>query len=334
MLTHKSCRGTLASAAVAIALLVARPTSGLAQERAKVQVPGGGSYGLALSPDGTLLARPENGGGVVLWNMLTENTRHILKGHTNIVKQLTFSANGTTLIATHTAMGQGGPVSVVKHWDVATGREKLSFVLEGGGANRALSPDGRLLVTVQGYPNKIAKVWDLTTKEEIVALEADSRHVSAAAVTADGKVVALGGSRGEVKLWDLPSGKPRGTFKLASEVAQLQFSPDGRLLAARGTPSIDGCHFWDVASGKEAGPPLKQASQYGCFSPDGKVFAYTIPSAVQLWSVARRTPLAKLTAQEKLRAATVVVFSPDGRLLARADGAGTIVLWDVPSLKP
>src|SRR5262245_26676335 len=172
-------------AAAGLGLLLAATEGAPAQERAKLQA-ASGLYAMAFSPDGTLLAAAESSGDIVLWDVTTAKLRHILKGHANTVTQLAFSPDGRTLIATNTRLVN--PASVVKHWDVTSGREKLSFVLEEGGANRALSPDGRLLVTVRGSPNKTTKVWDLATKKEVASLEVESPSASAAALTPDGKV--------------------------------------------------------------------------------------------------------------------------------------------------
>lgn len=288
---------------------------------------------MAFSPAGNLLAVPDSSGDITVWDVIAEKRRHLLKGHTNLVTQLTFSPDGATLIAAHAGRDKGVPVSVVKHWDVGTGKEKLSFILEGGGANRALSADGRLLVTVHGYPNKTAKVWDLATKKEIASFDTDSRSVSAAALTADGKVVAIGGGSGDVKLWELLGGKPRGGFKLESGAALLTFSRDGRLLAAKGEVPTEGYLFWDVAAAKQAGPRLK-VSGCGCFSPDGKVFASPTTGGIQLWSVAERTRLTKLNYGEKVASGNVVLFSPDGGQLATGTADHIIRIWDVPLLKP
>ncbi len=332
-----------AVAAIAIGFLFTVATRAAAQERASYQtVGGGGAYRMAFSPDSALLAVAENNGDIVIWDVILGKPRHILKGHTNTVTQLTFASDGITLVAAHTIGLVKVPASVVKHWDVVTGQEKLSFVLEDGGANRALSADGRILVTVQGHPNRTAKVWDLTTRKEVVALQLDALDVRTAAVTPDGKLVALGGGAGEVKLFELPSGKPRGGFEMITGgIDWLTFSPDGRVLAAKGQlpdrPDrfSELCYFWDVTAGKkiEVGWVLKRHGGGACFAPNSKVLAFAM-GPVHLWSLPGGARLARLSTRDQSATGSVVIFSPDGRLVATASSKGTIRIWDVPKLKP
>jgi WD40 repeat protein len=342
--------GTAAAVTVSLLLTLAGRCS--AQERATLHARGGGVYRMAFSPDGKLLAVPEGHRAVVLWDVATAKPRQILepahkpgKGHLGSVTQLAFTPDGKTLIAAHTGWGEGGSkfaYSVVKYWEVATGQERLSFILEGGGANIALSPDGRILVTVHGYPNKTAKVWDLSTRKRIASLQLlVSRDIRTAAVTQDGKLLALGGGPGEVRLFELPSGKPRGNFEMNSGgVKYLTFSPDGRVLAVGAfglTPyssSGEWSRFWDVAAGKkiDVGRWLTDIGRGPCFSPDSKVFAAAADD-LYLWSLPGRARLARLKSRDKSMG-SLIVFSPDGRLMATGSTNGTIHLWDVPPLQP
>ncbi len=338
MVTHAvSTMSSRSVTAVSLGLLLTLGGSTVAQERAKLQLPAGGSAFavLAFSPDGLLLATSQTGGGLVIWDVAAGRPRHVLQTRGQTVTQLAFTPDGNTLVAIHTQLGDGFP-SAVRRWHVGSGQETSSFLLEGGGANRALSPDGRILVTVQGYPNKTAKVWDLTTRKEIASFNVDSRDVQAAAIVPDGKLVALGGSGGDVKLFELPTGKLRGEFKLDARLERLTFSRDGRLLAALpSTPEIGSrCwHFWDVAAGKEILPTQRYVTGLACFSPDGKVFAVSTNGGVQLWSVPGRARLGRLESRTG-KSGGRMLFSPDGRLLAMASGSGTVLLWDVPPFKP
>jgi WD40 repeat protein len=157
--------------------------------------------------------------------------------------------------------------------------------------------------------------------------------------------VALGDCDGEVKLWDLPAGKARGSFKMPHAAWEMTFSPNGAFLAAWGLSAGRPHHFWDVAANKLAAPPKILYGMSGSFSPDGKVFVATAATGpdfikqhreevawVEFWSVNRLVKLAKLTVKTDA-VFRFVTFSPDGRIVAAAIG-GTICLWDVPPLKP
>jgi WD40 repeat protein/DNA-binding SARP family transcriptional activator len=101
-------------------------------------------YGLALSPDGRLLALGRSDGVVSLWNTTTGEKIRELTGHSGIALGMSFSQDGS-LLAT-SAFDK-----LAKVWDVATGQELIT--LYGNGSNifsTRLSPDARHLATLGG----------------------------------------------------------------------------------------------------------------------------------------------------------------------------------------
>ena len=101
-------------------------------------------YGVALSPDGSLLALGLQDGEVDVWDTLKTERILTLSGHAGLVFRLAFSPDGSRLAS---AAFDG----FAKVWDVQTGQEL--YTLYGNTSNVfgvAFSPDGRRLVTSGG----------------------------------------------------------------------------------------------------------------------------------------------------------------------------------------
>lgn len=115
--------------------------------------------------------------------------------------------------------------------------------------------------------------------------------VSATALTPDGRILATAvASRsgnqviGTIKLWDAASGKELATLIQNNGLArQVDFSPDGRLLAAGSGPTIE---LWDVTRRQMITTLLGHTDVVSlvAFSPDGTAIASAADDeTVRLW---------------------------------------------------
>lgn len=105
---------------------------------------GSGPLSVSLSPDGSTLAVGYAPYDIILWNARTGERQRLLKGHSNWVVSLAFSADGSRLIS-------GAGDSTARVWDVQSGCElgRLRFsgsssYVEGVG----LSPEGDVAFAV------------------------------------------------------------------------------------------------------------------------------------------------------------------------------------------
>ena len=227
-----------------------------------------------------------------------------LRGDWDHIESVAFSPDGALLAA---GLSSWEPVMV---WDLATGE---SFVLEQGVAPYvAFSPDGTLAWAV---PHGVI-LWDAAAPEEIATLQQAGSRL---AFSRDGTLLAVVSSDGPIALWDVRNRAAVGTLEGHTSLLDLEFSPDGTLLASGSKewgPRDDvSVRLWDVADREE----IATLARYGkggevgsvAFSPDGKTLASGLwpDNAVTLWDVETREAIATF---EGIRA----VFSPDGAVLA------------------
>lgn len=131
------------------------------------------------------------------------------------------------------------------------------------------------------------------------------------------------GIRGPIRLWDANTGRER--YALVPDwrhVERVEFSPDGRLLAAQGrflSEPAGSLKLWDVATGTERADLDAIPARYcaGCFSPDGRFFVLQrwLPGLLMLgpldfWEVETGRVRASIPGQVEC-----LQFAPDGRRL-------------------
>lgn len=296
---------------------------------------------VAIAPDGQMVAyghfllapraKPEE--VVTLWDIQREKATQVLKGHKDKIRALAFSEEGKTLTSISTGRPTDAiPGAVVMTWNVSSGALIKQTSLVGAGVVKALSGDGRVLLTLANDSRTVLQAWDLTNGKSI-SLEGHDTHVSGAVISANRTRIATIGAAPNLIVWEYPSGKKlwdRNLDGFKYSVLSLAFSPDGKTLVVA---NFDDSVFFDVATGKSTSQNVRiSGSDRIAFSPNGKLIAYS-SLGVGLWSPEKRAFLARLDASGN-KGTRTPMFSLDGRFLVTNSGGGPIRIWELPKLEP
>jgi len=286
--------------------------------------PGSGMRYVDFTPDGSKLVVAGYGKHTDVFDVKTGKLLHRLAQESNIFSGA-ISSDGETLAT-------GG--HDVRLWDIKTGERFAAFGRLGGTIRAlALSPDGKTLLS--GHDNQI-RVWDVATTTESLSLPPERLNVYDLAVSPDGKMfaAATGDYRqpteaGEVKLWDLESGKLLHSVTDDSTwFYDIAFTPDSETLIV---PNARGrVRLLDIEKGTVKGD-CRCGSRVRALAilPTGNLFATSSGDGqISIWEAASGKRVAMYQGHDK--ATYTLASSPDGTILASGGVGQTVKLWAIP----
>jgi WD40 repeat protein len=308
-----------------------------------------GQDSMALSPTGSLVATltetmkvsrkgaAETTVQVKLWDVnggRKTETLKFLSGPTQFgvpgtQASLAFSGDGAWLAARNETL--------MKIWEVATGRELKSFAsprLANGNPSDSsfamfagkfiFSPDRRLLSIVSDG-RKIDLV-DSSSATIVQTLAGHDGAIIGTSFSADSKLLATSGSENQIKVWDVATGRELKTLSgAATPISDIAFSPDGKSLSVAGQQAISA---WELVTGgvrRAVSLPDDYShhrqngmQERGCLlSRDGRfaIAGSRSQPVAKVWEVAtgRELPNVSLTQGKELGNA---IFNADGSVLA------------------
>jgi WD40 repeat protein len=317
---------------------------------------GHGTYPLAFSPDGKLLASYAHhwdNPAIRLWDVAKGIEVRPFGGHNLGIACLAFSPDGKSLLS-------GGVDQTARIWETTSGKELVLHDKHQAQVSAvAFSADGR--TAASGDRANVTHVWDATTGKllhrlpsELEVPKGSQPAICILRFSPDGKSLWVGsrvfaieggrltGEKGELALYETASGKRLRSFKIDDSIP-MAVSPDGALAVWTGRvkPKDGAARLFDrweervVVRRLDTGRELFQIATGGdradevldqvVFSPDGRLIA--LHSHWHAASFTRDADIPSFRLVEVVTGKDIVnrdsdhpwtIFLPDGRVLAGA----------------
>jgi WD40 repeat protein len=156
---------------------------------------GGAVYGVAVSPDESLILSGSRDSTLKLWDADTGDCLRVFEGHEGQIRTLAWTSDQRHTLS-------GALDGTIRLWDVETGR--CLAILKGHTDSvwsLALSADQRFALS--GSADKTIRLWDLVTGRCLGVLSGHKRFVRGVIWAADQQHALSGDDRGRIRRWDL-----------------------------------------------------------------------------------------------------------------------------------
>jgi WD40 repeat protein len=300
------------------------------------------SYGVALSPDGAVLAIESAPKTIELYDTKTWKLIHTLKEADDQSRGLSFLPDGSTLFG----VSRSG---VVRQWDVRTGKPVgVSPVGHSGSVTAVVSTKTGGWVTAG--EDRTARLWGADGKE-VRRFEGHTLPVTSAALSADGKVLFTAGLDCTVRAWDVEKGtelrKSEARNSPLEDVAiqSLALSPDGKTLAlgvARGKVRLLDSGTLESRTLLECEDRLEGGwAESVAFAGDKRLVSRASDHSLRVWNLEKGVEERKFPAHGGGNDRARVAVSPDGKTVVSPAGRESVLarqnydlgIWDTATGK-
>jgi len=290
-----------------------------------------------FSPDEKIFA-VSNINDIELYDSSNRKKIRSLKGHTQLVKDLSFSPDGKYIIST-------GDDATTRIWDVKSG--KLISTLKGSFRFMEFSPDGKTYATA--YFSGEISIRDFSSHKVVKKLvqgeyEQGEKSVNDMKFSRNGEKLFTVASDGIIRVWDVknsriikeidPYAKERESkkyFYLSEYFWKMALHPDEKILAT-GT-NKGKVQLWDMESGEEI-KKIDGHNEFVCSvknSPDGKTIASASGDmTVKIWDSRNGKYLKNIFMKT---VANGLCYSPDGKDIAAGGNTKIIYVFDMETWK-
>ncbi len=306
-------------------------------------------WALAFSPDGKIIASGSQDKTIQLWDIEKRSKLATLKAHVGWITAVAFSADGKTLAS-------GDANKVIKLWGVDTYKERATL---SGHKNTistlTFAPEGKSLysgcLASASYDGTI-RFWNPKNGEELATLTSGhTESVKTVAFSEDDTELTIAAFNGTANVWNLQTEHKTITFdNQHNDRITAALSPDAthfafqgrkgfRYLSThdprdRGSYPIGGSiQVWNIINSEEIPGPWQHTTSTDTnaltFSPDNQILAVSFghKEGVFAWHMNTGTELFRFDSESPL--ASKLVFSPNGKLLARTGTHTKTQIWDI-----
>jgi WD40 repeat protein/transcriptional regulator with XRE-family HTH domain len=280
-------------------------------------------WGLAFSPDGSMLASSGSWDGTLkLWDVASGTLRWVGR-HTSHAASVAFAPDGRMLAS-------GGGDATVRIWDIQSGAQLQELPHPSPVSAVAWSPNGRLLAS--GDVEGSIRLWDMQATAPttcICALLGHTAWVDGLSFAPDGGALASASWDGTVKVWDVASGQLRETLTGHTDrVSRVAWSPDGRILASSSRDQT--LWLWEVATGSYRGALYGHTAGVvglAFLSDSSSLVSASEDGTLRVWDVANRQCMRVI--QGHTSSLFDVDWSPDSTQLVCGSADTLVTIYDL-----
>ncbi|MHA2365913.1 MAG: hypothetical protein ACXAC7_18280 [Candidatus Hodarchaeales archaeon] len=279
---------------------------------------------VAISPDGKILAS-SYWNNIKLWNLTSRTEIATLSGHSDLIRTLIFSPDGSMLVS-------GCQDDTIKFWSMVS-KSEVKTLKEEGVFSIVFSPDHRTFAST-AYDYTI-HLWDSYsgTLSSLITLSSYS-WIGAIDFSPDGSIIASGASDGQIRLWNIATGTEIISLPASDDyISDLVFLADGKIIASVGHFKDPIIKLWNVSTGSEIGTLTGHSDGVNtlAYSEITKILASgSRDNSIKLWNITSLTEIKTLTGHNDH--VNDLTFSSDGSILASAGLDYTVKLWNVVNI--
>lgn len=277
-------------------------------------------FGLAVSPDGKLIASGGIDKTIKVWDAESCVELMTLSGHKDGVCSLSFRPDGQRIVSSDFD-------GSIKVWDAASGEEVMTIKGHEDAAGVVYSPDGKRIIA--GSYDKPVTLWDAETGTELMVLHGHEGPVTCHAVSLDGRRIASGGYDNTIRVWDAASGNELIALRgHEGGIRSVEFSPDGKRIVSSAVRTIK---VWNAETGADLMTLRGNKALVNdvAWSPDGeRIISTGEDRTIRIWDAVTGAEIKILRGHEAN--VTCVTFNPANGQIISCSWDETIKIWDMP----